>query len=197
MSNMSRVMRKSILLLFLISALTLVAAYQFRAPIALEMTSPAEEIYLTQGFYAPEETAGVTYRWTSGHAQVTLPGVGGGIPLKLHLQLHELRPAPLTPKPVTISLNGHEVTSFTPTNELAAYDFDLPASDLRGDAVIDLRSDTFRPQDTLPGSTDERDLGLFIDQLKLEYGNGLVIPPLIVYALLITSGLAWLCPMPA
>ena len=116
--------------------------------------------------------------------------IGGGVPLKLHLQLHELRPAPLTPQPVAIALNGNPITLFTPTNDLAAYDFDLPASDLRGDAVIDLRSDTFTPKDTLPNSTDERALGLFVDQVKLEYGSGLIVPPLIVYALLIASVLA-------
>ena len=174
-------------LLLIISAVALAIAYQFRAPLVLEMTSPAEEIYLTRGFYPNEETFGVTFRWTSGDAQITLPGVGGGVPLKLHLQLHEFRPAPLTPQPVAISLNGNPVTLFTPTNDLAAYDFDLPASDLRGDAVIDLRSDTFTPKDTLPNSTDERALGLFVDQIKLEYGAGLIVPPLIVYALLIAS----------
>jgi hypothetical protein len=146
---------------------------------------PAED-FLTRGFYPNEETFGVTYRWTSGEAQTTLPGVGGGVPLKLHLQLHEFRPAPLSPDPVAISLNGREVASFAPTNDLAAYDFDLPASDLRGDAVIDLRSDTFRPKDNLPTSADERDLGLFVDQIKLDYGAGLIVPPLIVYALLVS-----------
>ena len=186
-------MRKPSILLLILSALALAVAYQFRTPIVLEMASPAEEIYLTQGFYPNEETAGVTFRWTSGSAQVTLPGVGapvGGVPLKLHVQLHELRPAPLSPNPVTITLNGLPITSFTPTNDLAAYDFDLPASDLRGDAVIDLHSDTFRPKDTLPDSADERDLGLFIDQIKLEYGAGLIVPPLMVYALLLASVLA-------
>jgi hypothetical protein len=176
--------------LLLVSALALAIAYQFRAPLALEMTSPTEELYLTRGFYPNEETAGVTFRWTSGEAQITLPGIGGGVPLKLHLQLHELRPAPLRPQPVAIALNGNPITLFTPANDLAAYDFDLPASDLRGDAVIDLRSDTFTPQDTLPNSTDERALGLFVDQIKLEYGAGLIVPPLIVSALLIASVLA-------
>jgi Gpi18-like mannosyltransferase len=180
-------MRKPWIWLSIISAVTLAIAYQFRAPIVLEMTAPAEELYLTRGFYPNEETAGVTFRWTSGDAQATLPGVGGGVPLKLHVQLHELRPAPLTPQPVTIALNGNLITLFTPTNDLAAYDFDLPASDWRGDAVIDLRSDTFRPKDTLPNSTDERDLGLFVDQIKLDYGAGLIVPPLMVYALLIAS----------
>ncbi|HTP08511.1 MAG TPA: hypothetical protein VMP08_09690, partial [Anaerolineae bacterium] len=182
-------MRKPWLWLLIISVVTLAIAYQFRAPLVLEMSSPAEEIYLTRGFYPNEETAGVTYRWTSGEAQATLPGVGGGIPLKLHLQLQEFRPTPLTPQPVTISLNGNLVTRFTPTTDLAAYDFDLPASDLRGNAVIDLHSDTFRPKDTLPNSTDERDLGLFVDQIKLDYGAGLIVPPLIVYALLIASAI--------
>jgi hypothetical protein len=113
--------------------------------------------------------------------------VGGGVPLKLHLQLHEFRPAPLKPNPVTIALNGSERATFTPSADLAAYDFDLPATDLRGDAVIDLRSDTFRPKDTLPDSTDERDLGLFVDQIQLGYGTGLIVPPLLVYTLLIAS----------
>jgi hypothetical protein len=183
-------MRKPWAMLLIISALALAIAYQFRAPLALEMTSPAEEIYLTSGFYDNEETAGVTFRWTSGNAQITLPGVGSGIPLKLHLQLHELRPAPLSPQPVSIALNGAPVALFTPTNELAAYDFDLPASDLRGDAVIDLRSDTFTPKDTIPNNTDKRTLGLFVDQVKLEYGSSLIVPPLIVYALLVASVLA-------
>src|SRR5512135_1624909 len=133
----NNLLRKPWLWLLIISASALAIAYQFRAPIVLEMASPAEEIYLTRGFYPNEETAGVTFRWTSGEAQVTLPGVGGGVPLKLHLQLHEFRPAPLSPHPVTISLNGRAVASFTPSQDLAAYDFDLPASDLRGDAVID------------------------------------------------------------
>jgi hypothetical protein len=180
-------MRKPWIWLLIISAVTLVLAYQLRAPIALEMTAPTEELYLTHGFYPNEETAGVTFRWTSGDAQATLPGVGGGVRLKLHLQLHEFRPAPLTPQPVAIALNENPVTRFTPTTDLAAYDIDLPASDWRGDAVIDFQSDTFRPKDTLPNSTDERDLGLFIDQIKLEYGSGLIVPPLIVYALLMAG----------
>ena len=180
-------MRKPWIGLLIISAVTLALAYQFRAPIVLEMASPAEELYLTRGFYPSEETFGITHRWTSGEAQATLSGVGGGVPLKLHLQLHEFRPAPLTPQPVTIALNGNPITRFTPATDLAAYDFDLPASDWRGDAVVDLRSDTFRPRDTLPDSTDERDLGLFVDQIKLEYGSGLIVPPLLVYALLIAG----------
>src|SRR5512136_1469604 len=155
----NNLLRKPWLWLLIISAGALAIASQFHAPLVLEMASPAEELYLTRGFYPNEETAGVTFRWTSGDAQITLPGIGGGVPLKLHLQLHELRPAPLTPQPVAITLNGNPVTLFTPTNDLAAYDFALPASALRGDAVIDLRSDTFRPKDTLPNSTDERDLG--------------------------------------
>ena len=183
-------MRKPWIWLLIISAVALAIAYQFRAPIGLEMSSPVEEIYLTRGFYSNEETFGVTYRWTSGEAQVTLPGVGGGVPLRLHLQLHEFRPAPLVLNPVTISLNGQKVVSFTPTNDLAAYDFDLPAADLRGDAILDLRSNTFRPREALPDSTDERDLGLFVDQIRLDYGAGLIVPPVLVVALLIASVLA-------
>ena len=185
------VRRTSLGRLLVVAAIALMLAYQIRTPATLEMTSPDEEIYLTQGFYPPEETAGVTFRWTSGEAQVDLPGIGSGASLKLHLNLHEFRPAPLAPDPVILSLNGHEVTRFTPSTELAGYDFDLPAiADLRGEAILDIHSTTFIPGQSMPGSTDERSLGLFIDQLKLEYGAGLVIPPLIVWALLVLSVVA-------
>ncbi|HZY41841.1 MAG TPA: mannosyltransferase family protein, partial [Anaerolineae bacterium] len=181
-------LRTPLALLGFIAAVALIAAYQVRVPIALDMASDAEEIYLTRGFYPPEETFNVTYRWTSGASQLVLPGVGSGAPLKLSLNLHEFRPAPLAPQPVTLALNGREIISFTPDVTLQAYTFDLPSiADLRGEAVLDLRSDTFTPKDTLPNSTDERSLGLFIDQIKLDYAPGMIVPPLIVWLLLFAS----------
>jgi hypothetical protein len=51
------IVRKPWILLWIVAAVTLAAAYQFRAPIVLEMNSPAEEIYLRRGFYPNEETA--------------------------------------------------------------------------------------------------------------------------------------------
>jgi hypothetical protein len=177
--------------LFIAAIVALAIAYQVRAPITLDMASPDEEIYLKQGFYPPEETAGVTYRWTSGDAQIDLPGVGSGIPLKLQLNLQEFRPAPLSPQAVTISLNGNPVIEFTPGVELAAYHFDLPTiSNLQGEAILDLHSDTFTPKGLLPNSTDERSLGLFVDQLKLEYGSGLIVPPLLVWIWLLIAPLS-------
>jgi hypothetical protein len=183
-----RCLRTPLVWLGLITVVALVAAYQIHAPLALDMASDAEEIYLTRGFYPPEETFDVTYRWTSGDAQIVLPGVGSGAPLKLSLNLHEFRPAPLTPRPVTIALNGRDVISFTPDTNLQAYTFDLPPiTDLRGEAVLDLRSDTFTPKGTLPNSTDERSLGLFVDRITLEYAPSLIVPPLIIWLLLIAS----------
>ncbi|HZY43436.1 MAG TPA: mannosyltransferase family protein, partial [Anaerolineae bacterium] len=159
-------------------------AYQFRAPITLDMASNDEEIYLTRGFYPPEETFGVTYRWTSGEARIVLPGVGSGTSLHLHVNLQELRPSSLAPQPVTISLNDRSVITFTPTTQLNGYDFDLPASDLRGDVILNFQSDTFIPKNSIANNTDDRSLGLFIDQLQITDGSGLVVPPLIVWLLL-------------
>ncbi len=186
--RLRRLLRSPHVLIGLIAAVTLAVAYQVRAPLTLDMASDDEEIYLTRGFYPPEETFGVTYRWTSGDTQSIFPGAGSGTALKLSLNLHEFRPAPLMPQPVTLALNGRDVISFTPDTNLQAYTFDLPPiADLRGDAVLELRSDTFIPKDTLPNSTDERSLGLFVDQIKLEYGAGLNVPPLITWLLLIAS----------
>ena len=185
------VLRIPFVRLLLLATFALALAYQFRAPIVLEMSSANEEIYLTRGFYRPEETFGVTYRWTSGAAQVTLPGVGSGVPFHLHTNLHEFRPAPLTPQPASISFNGHEIAPFTPAPSLLGYDFEVPANfDPGGEAVLNFQSDTFTPKQTLPSSTDDRPLGLFIDQIQIDYGPGLIIPPLIVWMLLIISVLA-------
>jgi Gpi18-like mannosyltransferase len=180
----NNVLRKPAIQLVILAVFTLGLAYQFRAPITLDMASNAEEIYLTRGFYPPEETFGVTYRWTSGDAQIYFPGVGSGTSLHLQVNLHEFRPAPLAPQPVAISLNDRSVITFTPTAQLNGYDFDLPSIDLRGDVILDLHSDTFIPKDSLPNSTDERSLGLFVDQVQITYGSGLIIPPLIVVILL-------------
>lgn len=173
--------------LLVLAMLSLALAYQSRRPVTLEMSSASEQAYLARGFYRPEEAFGVTYRWTDGNAQIHLPGLGSGASLRLRVNLHEFRPPPLAPDPVTISINGRRAARFTPGVELAAYDFDLPAGliDWRGDATIGLKSDTFIPQQALAsGSTDERSLGLFVDRVQFEYGPGLIIPPLIVWVLL-------------
>lgn len=183
-----RLLRSPFALIGLIAAVALAAAYQVRAPLMLDMAANSEEIYLTRGFYPPEETFGVTFRWTSGDSQLIFPGAGSGLPLKIGLTLHEFRPAPLMPQPVTVALNGRDVISFTPDTNLQAYTFDLPPLiDLRGDVVIDLRSDTFIPKDSIPNNTDDRALGLFVDQIKLDYGAGLIVPPLITWLLLVAS----------
>ena len=174
--------------LLVAAAIALAVAYQTRAPIVLEMGSASEDIYLASGFYPPENVFGVSYRWTSGNARIYLPGLGSGVPLRLRVSLHEFRPPPLVPNPVTISLNGRKVERFTPGTDLAAFDVDLPAAamDLRGDATLDLKSDTFVPKQTM-GTNDERALGLFVDQIKLTYGPGLILPPLMVWVLLAAS----------
>lgn len=187
-SWLRRLLRSPFALIGLIAAVALAAAYQVRAPLTLDMGTTSEEIYLTRGFYPPEETFGVTFRWTSGDSQLVFPGAGSSLPLKISLTLHEFRPAPLMPQPVAVALNGRAVISFTPDTNLQVYTFDLPPLiDLRGDVVIDLRSDTFIPKDSIPNNTDDRALGLFVDQIKLDYGAGLIVPPLITWLLLVAS----------
>lgn len=187
----SHIWNRTILGLLAVTVIGLAIAYQARAPVVIEMLPVGEEMYLERGFHRPEEVFGVTYRWTNGDAHIRLPGLGSGAPFHLTIQLHAFRPPPLTPTPITISVNGRPAARLTPTTELAAYEVDLPASlvDLRGDLVIGLKSDTFVPKQTM-GTTDERALGLFIDQARLEYGLGLIVPPLIVWALLAISVLA-------
>ena len=176
---------------FLILAVAALAvAYQSHAPTVLDMSSTGEDIFLARGFYPPEVTAGVTHRWTDGDAQIVLRGAGSGVPMRLRVNLQEIRPAAWPLTPVTIMVNDHEPARFTPGADLAAYEFDLPAgaADLRGDLVITLQSDTFAPGEAT-GSADRRTLGLFVDQVVIEFGPGLILPPLIVWALLAAGAL--------
>jgi len=177
--------------LFLITLIALALAYQTRAPIVLEMGATDQDIFLARGFYRAEEAFGVTYRWTDGDAQIHLPGLGSGVPLYLRISLHEFRPSPLSPGPVTILLNGRGAARFTPGANLAAYDFDLPTGpvDWNGDVIIGLQSDTFVPQQAM-GTNDERALGLYVDQVRVGYGPGVIVPPVIVWALLALSVMA-------
>ncbi len=173
-------------LLITLSALAL--AYQTRTPVVLDMSSANEDIYLARGFYQPEEAFGTIRRWTDGDALVHLPGLGSGVPLYLRISLHEFRPAPLSPGPVTVSLNDRGAARFTPAIDLAVYDFDLPTDpiDLRGNVTIGLKSDTFIPRQAMD-SNDERALGLLVDQVWIRYGSGVIIPPVIVWVLLMLS----------
>ena len=184
------VMRVPHIGLAIVAAAALLAAYQTRAPIVLDMTATDDDRYLVQGFYAPEVTAGVTHRWTDGDAQIAWPGLGRGVPLRLSINLQEMRPPSLSVNPVTITLNARELARFTPGPDLAAYNFDLPvdAIDARGDIVIGLQSNTFRPSEAM-GSADQRRLGVFVDRVALEFGPGFIVPPLIAWLLLIVSPL--------
>jgi len=166
----------------------LLVAYQTRAPIVLDLAATDEARYLS-GFYAPEVTAGVTHRWTDGEATIVLRGLGRA-PIRLSLNLQAIRPASTPITPVTITVNDQDMARFTPGPDLAAYNFDLPdtAIDARGDVVIGLQSDTFRPSEAM-GSADQRTLGLFVDRVALEFGSGFIVPPPIAWLLLTGSPL--------
>ena len=180
-----------------LAAVVVVAVYQARAPIALDMASGEESRYLS-GFYPPEATAGVTYRWTDGEARIALPGLGRGARMHLRINLQAIRPEAKPLPPVTIRVNGREIDHLTPKPELSAYDFDLAAEAIgwNGDLIIDLQSDTFVPRESGLGD-DARRLGLLIDRVEVEFGAGLIIPSLWVWAWLAISvssmyALVWL-----
>lgn len=184
---MTRSAWRSPSILFAAALVVLALAYQSRSPLALEMNASGEDVYLS-GVYPPEQTFDVTFRWTDGDAQIDLPGAGSGVALKLALVLHEFRPSPLTPQPVHIDLNGRDVIRFTPDVQLAAYAFDLPPIDqLHGAVSLHLRSDVFVPRDAVPNSDDARPLGLFVDRVQLDFGAGLIAPPLWTWLLLALS----------
>jgi hypothetical protein len=67
--------------------------------------SPAEGLYLRDGFYGLEQGPGGAFRWTHAYAQVTVPQGGPG-PVTVRLTLADASP---TARSVWITLDGEEI----------------------------------------------------------------------------------------
>src|SRR3954463_15717772 len=93
-------------LLWAILALTLlgaVAAYQVRHTYTIDVGGPDDALYL-RNFHdrAADPADGRTYRQGDAYSYIVLPGIGGGVPYSLTLDLHPGQ----ADTPVTIIVNG-------------------------------------------------------------------------------------------
>jgi alpha-1,2-mannosyltransferase len=179
--------RRLVLILGIVAAVVLFLAYQIKQPVAIRIGAPSDHHYLT-GFYYAEQVGQATFRWTARRAEITLPGMGGGAPVRLRLALHGWRPESIASPAVTLTVNSQLVTVFAPGAALAAHEFTIPAEVTRAstDLVIGLQSsNVFIPRDTI-GGQDDRKLGLLVASVEAQQIGGLaaVLPPLIPFVLL-------------
>ena len=75
------------------------------------------------------------------------------------------------PALVRVSAGGRLVGSFTAGPDWAEHDVPLPSNLPAGPLLLRFDVAGWRPSKTLPGSTDDRDLGVMVDRIVLRPGS--------------------------
>ncbi|MGB3905270.1 MAG: glycosyltransferase family 87 protein [Anaerolineae bacterium] len=173
---------KSVYVLWAISVVVLTLAYQVKAPIQIDLGEKGDGSYL-RNFHDAERADGVSYRWSSDRSSVALPGIGGNAPALLRVRLNGSRPSGLPLPRVSIAANGHEVASFTATDQFETYEFAVSRGTvgISGNLEVEIRPEFFVPNQVMGGG-DLRQLGVLVDFVSLELRGGataIVIPALL------------------
>ncbi|MBF6591994.1 MAG: hypothetical protein IVW57_15905, partial [Ktedonobacterales bacterium] len=161
------------LVLLAVSLVALLGAYQVERSIRVTIGG-AHETPFVQNFHDRESAEdGVTqYRWTSATSFIIFKGIGGGRERTGTLRLRSGRP-PDVAQPVTVLVNGVEVTRFTvgPTWQTVPFAINGAAAAGHG-VVVEIRT----PAAKLPNG-DGRVVGVQVNALRLDaVGGGRTIP---------------------
>jgi hypothetical protein len=151
----------AVLLLALLLVGAQSALLSLRQPTAQLALASRDISFLGSGFYAPEQDARGSYRWTAATAQVRLPvpAQGAFAVLRLHLG-----PAPpeLAPPDMTLRLGQQPPARLDGSPEPRTYALLVPPAAATADGLdIRLQSDTF----IIP--PDTREVGLRLERLTL------------------------------
>jgi hypothetical protein len=163
-----------IYLLLALSAALWALAYQHKTVYVVDVGGTTDDAYVS-GFHAKEHNADLNYRWTTGRAVVTMPGVGNQR-VELSLSIIGFRPAGAgDPPTVTVETRAGTFQVQT-TPQLHTYTFFVDRGDRwQGDFRVVISSPTFSP----PG--DPRPLGVLVDRVEIapaDYSwRSVVIPP--------------------
>ena len=124
-----------------------------------------DDLGFVRGFWLPEDGS----RWTTGRAQAQLSAPSQG-EAQLALELSAGRPSGAPLPNVLVLVNGRELARLQPSDSWSSYSVDIPAELLGPErrALVELRSDTFRPRDYDRASPDDRDLGVRVRILQIE-----------------------------
>jgi hypothetical protein len=170
----------------LLLALTGGLAWSYRSapPFALDLGTGDDAEPFIDGFHQPEETPGgeLTFRWSRASATVLVPAFGrrdAVLTLRLAGAGRDDAPFPA----VAVLAGGQEIAQLATTTAVQTYTAAVPASLMHGgDALIELRTTTFRPPN------DNRALGVLVDAVQLEaVGGAPALPP---WRLLLAAGVA-------
>lgn len=193
--------RKSGLLAFLlvflaVDALVIFALYQTRPVYTVDVGTAAAESYL-QNFNDIEAQSTETFQWTKDRSTVDLPLVGS--PFTINVLATAFRPSPVEgtvhfslswdkpPVTQTFEIPGDQVTK-APLKNYSLEVNSLPAFNYET-RQLTIEADTFTP-----GNGDTRALGLMVHEITVQARPdrfGLVVPPLLTWAVLTLTLLVW------
>jgi len=121
--------------------------------------------YLGGDWFEPEMQSGETYRWTGATATVRLPAD----PDRTYtLVVRAYLPPEAAQRSHRIFVNGTELGALDAAGDVT-YRFRVTDAVLNGQslATLTLKSETFQPSRLIPGSKDDRNLGLRIHYVQL------------------------------
>jgi hypothetical protein len=147
-------------------------AYQHKTVYIVDIGGLTDDAYVS-GFHAKEHNDQLSYRWTTGRAEIFMPGLGNQR-LELELTMAGFRTQG-SPPTVTVQTRAGVVQVHT-SPDLRSYTFFVDRGDRwNGDLQVVISSSTFSP------AGDPRPLGVLVDRMvvrPLDYSlRSVVIPP--------------------
>lgn len=116
------------------------------------------------------EPDGTTYRWSQKISSVFLPAVGRGTN-RLLLRMAGPKEAEAPLHEVEVSLDDHPLGTVSLTHGFETYELSIPAElSSRPEAtyaILTMKTETWRPANELPHSSDVRDLGFRLDRVEV------------------------------
>ena len=123
-----------------------------------------------EGFYGLQQVGGGWYRWTAEKAQVHLPVVRRGQPMRVRLMVGSFRPEGLPSASVRVSCSDRVLAEMELKSTHGNYvpiEVTLPPEATTGErATLVLESNTFNPQGGQGFEEDYRDLGIAVAKVK-------------------------------
>jgi hypothetical protein len=183
--------RRLALALTILGALLALAAWaplNYRVAMGVE-DGPGSDLPLIRGFFPPERSAVGPFRWTTGRAQVRLPGIGQR-PVVLEIEVLPVNAEVARRGPQRIALwHGGSVLATLPLLPTGGqYSVRLPSPPSgNGDQSFELRSATFVP------TGDERAIGIPVQAVVVAARAGPALPAWPTLAgWLLAAALLWL-----
>jgi 4-amino-4-deoxy-L-arabinose transferase-like glycosyltransferase len=131
----------------------------------------ADDFYLGSGFYGKEWLSDdLSVRWTGQQAELQLPAPSNAQVIKASLHLAWGQGDSVQQNPLSVYANDQLLGTITPHRDFAVYELVVapPAQPADGGKfVLILETDTWNPKALGIGS-DERELGVLLDWVKLE-----------------------------